>query len=132
MRRRRRLDLDQTYGMYERRIAALPEDCFRELEGAFLSTFDVYGTILPEAGSIEVPPGMKPCTAFIIARVARELHGVHVRGIVSERRKHGQYLCPRLPDHRYVYVGQYNFFTGHTDKSVWQLARTDKVYGASP
>ena len=124
--------MSATLAMFRRRITAVNARFFHPLEGSVLSTFDVYSTIMAdEDGHIRQGPGMKPCTAFVIADVAFS-KGVRVLGVTSERTSAGGYICQTFPDgssradHNVIYVGQYNFFTGH-ERSPWALVPSDKI-----
>ena len=106
---------------------------FEALRDSYLSTFDVYGSVAADThGNVTRAASMNPCTAFVIATVAAD-RGVMIRGVTSERTTGGQFICGTMPDGtprvdaRVVYVGPYNYFTGHTG-SIWSLVASDKVY----
>lgn len=106
---------------------------FEPLRDKYLSTFDVYSTTpTGDDGRATRSTGMVPCTAFVIARVAAD-RGVRIRGVTSERTMAGCFICDTMPDgtprdpDQVVYVGPYNYFTGHVG-SVWSLVASDKAY----
>ena len=130
---RRQLNMPATLAMYERRIRAMDQGHFDALQGAYLSTFDVYSTVPCEPdGTLRPSLAMEDCTALVIARVALD-RGVRVAGITSERKSNGTYLCHTMVDGTkradalIHYVGNFNYFTAH-GPTPWSLKRCDKVY----
>ena len=129
-RRRRPLDLEATLAKYRSRIENLPIDVIHELEGVYISTFEVYNTIASMAGCSS---GVKRCAAVQLLDVARR-RGGNVKAVTSERKRSDRYLCHKLleGDTRdnsvVVYVGQYNFFTGHSAHPVFSVIPEDKVF----
>ena len=107
-----------------------------ELDGAYLSTYDVYSTITNTDRGRLCRGGQDELCALRLMRVARSL-GVDVRGVTSERKSDGAYICHELAGGdtrdtaRVVYVGPYNYFTGRS-ASVWTLSAEDKVYEDPP
>lgn len=132
VRRRRRIDKEGTIRAYRARLAALDPAAFRELDGAYLSTYGVYNTVADPDVCHE---RMKRCNAVVLLQLARSL-GVAVRGVTSERRSAGKYLCDRLLDGeprasaKIVYVGQYNYFTNKVPHPLFSIRAADKVYEA--
>lgn len=125
-RRRRKLDLKTSLENYERRLRALPdlEVQLSELEGAYLSTFSIFST--------ESQVRRRHSNnAFVLMSLAREF-GIGVKGVTSECKVGGEYRAPLLDgdsreDALLVYVGNYNYFTGHPE-SKWALKPCDKAY----
>ena len=121
----------ETFALYERRLRKLDAIHFEPLRGTYLSTFDVYSTVSVVDGGLQVGQGMQQCAAFVLARVAHE-KGVFVKGVTSERKRNGIYICNEMPDGtrradcRVVWVGNYNFFTKHR-KSPWSVLPCDKI-----
>lgn len=123
--------------MYRNRIRSIAPCHFEPLRDTYLSTFDVYSTVdRNEEGFVVPGPGMRPCTAFILAHVAAT-KGVSVKGVTSERTRRGRFICETMPDgsprasHRIVYVGAFNYFTSHA-RSRWSLVAQDKIYLPDP
>ena len=120
-----------TYTLYERRLRKLDAVHFEPLRGAYLSTFDVYSTVPWAGDDLQVGQGMQQSAAFVLARVAWE-KGVRVKGVTSERKRGGTYMCNEMPggimreDATIVWVGNYNFFTSH-EKSPWSVQPCDKI-----
>ena len=138
-RRRRTLNIEATLERYEARISRLPRSLLMELDGAYLSTYDVYSTVTHTDRGRICRGGKDEIVALRLMRVARSL-GVDVRGVTSERQSDGAYICHELADGEtrdsatVVYVGPYNYFTGRR-ASVWSLSAEDRVYcdpSASP
>jgi hypothetical protein len=124
-RRRSCIDWVSTFKVYRARISHLPEDVFLSLHGRYLSTFDIYGTILVNNKAIELPV---MCTAKMIMDEALR-RDVGVLGVTSERTHRGMYIDVTrgsLKTEDIVYVGQFNHFTHHA-ASVWTLLPSDKV-----
>ena len=131
MRRRRsgrKLNVQATLANYKQRLEALPAEDFQELEGAYLTTFDVFGTV------VEPPPSSASpiqSHAIVLMEVARAKN-VEIKAVTSERKTGGQYICHELlggdtrDDAKCVYVGKYNYFTGHTH-SKWAIKPCDRV-----
>ena len=119
-----------TFCVYESRVASHPD--LAELDGVYLSTFDLYSTLeCDDDGNLDVPANIPDCLAFHLVAVARS-RGYHVRGVTSERKVNGEYICRDLggkPRERceVVYVGPHNHFTGHI-QSKWYLTTVDRVH----
>ena len=122
----RNLNIEETLARYRTRVTALPREEFLELEGSYLSSFDVFSTFA------EAPPSSVQSHAFVLMQVARE-KGVEIRGVTSERKRAGQYICQQLlgedtrENARCVYTGKYSYFTGHV-QSKWAIRPSDRVY----
>lgn len=119
--RRHPIDEEATLDRYEERLRSMPEEAFRELDNAWLETFEVYSTFTGD--HID-------CAATRLMRVARS-YGVNVLGVTSARRTGGKPLCPLIlglprEQAKVVYVGQKNFFTMH-DESPFSLRFADRV-----
>ena len=131
--------MEATLLRYRRRIQDLPDEAYRELEGSYLSTFDVYCNIGASGdGHLVTGQGINPCTALVIAEEAAG-RGVRILGITSARKRRGVPICNVMPDGQprdqasIVYVGNYLYFTGHTAVSPhWPLRPQDKVYCPDP
>ena len=100
-------------------IQSLPE-----LEGAYLSTFSVFSTEKNCCNHLSN-------NAFVLMKIARE-HGVHVKAVTSECKIGGRYRAPLLDgdtrlSSKIVYVGNYNYFTQHTE-TPWSISADDKVF----
>lgn len=131
--RRRRMDLSATLDKYAARMAGMKDDEFRELEGAWITTFRVYGTLAFPTTFI---PDRMRCNATILAQEATR-RGVRVCGVTSERKKRGQYICSTLTtaggedvrreDANCIYVGQYSYFTNNTRHPVFSVLGCDRV-----
>ena len=121
--------------VYRRRMLEMPLEELQALEGAWLSTFHVYSTVAADPdGQIVVPQSMTLAAPFVLATVCHE-RGVRVRGVTSERKRRGEYICATLPDGpraacRVVYVDGYNYFTGHHLPSPFSVTAADRVYAA--
>ena len=124
--RKKQLDIRATRERYAARIAALPRETFTPLSGAWLSTFEVYST------ATEVDEGSPlDCFGAVVLRHARSM-GIDVKGITSERKSKGQYICQTLDgrerdQERTVYCGKYSYFSGH-EKSPFSPTKDDNVY----
>lgn len=127
---RRHLDLEATLSKYAERVCHVPE--LAMLHGAWLSTFEVFSTIPRGSdGVLEKPPGMPDSSAFRLAEVC-ESQGIIVSGITSARRRGGEFVCPTIAGapretKKVVYIGAYNFFTGH-ERSPFTMTAADKVW----
>lgn len=131
--RRRRMDLHATLDKYAARLAGMEDTDFQELEGAWITTFRVYGTL---AFPTDFIPDRMRCNATILAQEATR-RGVRVCGVTSERKKRGQYICSTLTtvdgvevnreDAKCVYVGQYSYFTSNVRHPVFSLLGCDRV-----
>jgi hypothetical protein len=136
-RSRRELDIPETLRRLEERVrTTLANNIHKDLDGAYLSTFESYSTV--ESSDV-VPPSMEDVAAIRIMLLAREL-GVNVLGVTSERKRGGQYVCSSLgragsegprESFRVVYVGTYSYFTGHHVASPYSVRPVDKVYSSS-
>jgi hypothetical protein len=96
----------------------------RELQGVYLSTFQIFST---ETKCRRFNSN----NAFVLMDVCRK-NGVDVKAVTSECKVDGKYRSELLDgDTRdtaiVVYVGNYNYFTGHAE-SKWSLQPCDKVY----
>ena len=125
-RRRKRLDCARTLARYEARVRGTPSlvAALPELEGAYLSTFEVFSTE-------SAPRDTHSNNAFVLMAIARE-HGVRVKAVTSECKERGVYRAALLPgDSRktavIVYVGSYNYFTNHHE-TKWAVRPEDRVY----
>ena len=116
---------DECLARYAYRLRKLGPEYFAELDGAYLSTFDVYSLLPMTNGKLHVGQGMSTCHAIVLARVAYE-KGALIKGVISERQTNGHYICARPPDAKVVYVGPRNFFTGHI-QSPWMLIPFDRA-----
>ena len=124
-RRRRRLDSEESLRRYAERIVTGPLlNDLHELEGAYLSTFQIFST---ETESRKVHSN----NAFILMDICRQ-QGVEIKGVTSECKIGGDYRASLLPGDtresaKIVYVGNYNYFTKHPE-SKWSIKPCDKVY----
>ncbi len=124
-RRRRRLDIGESLQLYAERIVDGPLSAeLHELEGAYLSTFQIFST---ETESRKVHSN----NAFILMDICRQ-KGVEVKGVTSECKIGGEYRASLLSgdtreNAKIVYVGNYNYFTKHPE-SKWSIKPCDKVY----
>jgi hypothetical protein len=124
-RRRRKLCVEKTLQRYYDRITQGPlQHSLHELEGAYLSTFQMFST---ESDMRD------KCinNAFVLMRICRE-RGIHVKGVTSECKVKGRYISdinndPYRHNTKVVYVDNYNYFTNHKE-SKWTITRDDKVY----
>ena len=127
---RRKLDKPATLDKYVRRIKSLPDESFEEIKDAWLSTFDVYGSL--ECPFDDYVPPRMVCNATHLAMEARS-RGVNVLGVTSQRKKRGAFICDPLPgdvarsDARVVYVGQFSYFTSNKAHPVFSILRCDRV-----
>jgi len=122
----RNADWPSTREKYTRRIDAFPPEIWTSLNGAFLGTFEVYSTV----EAIDQDSHMD-CFAGIILRLARQ-KGYTPRGVTSERKSNGEFICSTLngikrEDVSIVYVGKYSYFSQH-EKSLWSPISSDYVY----
>lgn len=133
-RRQRALDMVKTLEAYKERLQSLPDECFDELNNAYISCFDVYSTL--EWPTEFVPPRMR-CNATVLAEEAYG-RGVSVLGVTSQRKKKGEFICNMLrpgvgcdvvprDQVRVIYVGQYSYFTSNKKHAIFSLQRSDKV-----
>lgn len=124
-RRRKRLCLETTLSNYYDRITAGPlQHHLHELDGAYLSTFQMFST---ESDMREKYMN----NAFVLMRICRD-RGIDVRGVTSECKVKGKYvsnICddPHRNNTKVVYVDSYNYFTNHKE-SKWTVQKEDKVY----
>lgn len=125
-RKRKRLCIDQTLQRYYDRIKSGPlRHHLHELEGAYLSTFQMFST------ENEL---REKCmnNAFVLMRICHE-EGINVKGVTSECKIKGQYISdinnddPQRNKTKIVYVDSYNYFTNHKE-SKWTIQKEDKVY----
>ena len=127
---KRILDKEQSFEKYKQRME-LKEDSFSIFEGGYLSTFEVYSTVM----DIEEHSDMD-CFAGVLLRLLRS-KGIHVKGVTSERKQRGEYICSTLLDGEsrdsalIIYVGKYSYFSGH-NRSEWSPNASDNVYHPPP
>lgn len=127
-RKRRHLCLESTLRNYYDRITTGPlRHCLHELDGAYLSTFQMFST---------EKTMREKCmnNAFVLMRICRE-RGIDVRGVTSECKVKGKYVSNVRDDSqrnntKVVYVDSYNYFTNHKE-SKWTVQKEDKVYLAA-
>ena len=130
-RRAKKLDGEATLRAYVERMQSLDRETMSDLEGAWLSTFDLYGSLSWEDAKETVPDRMI-CNATLLMHVARQ-NGVRVLGCCSERKTRGRYICSELGGEprsmcKVVYVGQYNYFSDHMSHPIFSVKRCDKRY----
>ena len=129
-RRRKELNVAKTLDKYKSRMEALSVEELQELDGCYLTTFDVFSTVSEHA------PSSIQSHALVLMHVARAKN-VHVKAVTSERKSRGRYICFDLlgedtrDNARCIYVGKYNFFTGH-EQSKWSIQTPDRVFLAAP
>jgi len=123
------VDMAATLAKYLERIGALPDEDFKEFEGAYLTDYKLHGS----------SPNDSPATThvFALGKLAEE-RGAKPRGYVSANKKEGKFvealsegqLRPEEGgDAKLVYVGEKNQFTNQA-VSKWALLREDKVFVA--
>lgn len=124
---KRKMNWPETRRRYQERIRMLPDNLWRNLDGAYLGTFEIYSTVeaMDEDDHMD-------CFAGVVFRVAVE-KGYLPLGITSVRKSRGLYICPTLLDGlpraeaTIVYVGKYSYFSNH-EKSPFAPVSTDYVY----
>ena len=127
MARGRKINWTETSKKYKERILKFQDDVWNALEDAYIGTFEVYSTVEDIAEDSHMD-----CFAGVILRTARE-KGINVKGITSERKSNGEYICPTLlngearSEQKVVYVGKYSYFSNH-EKSIWSPTSADYVY----
>jgi len=124
-RRHKELNVAETLEKYKDRIETLPVQEFEELNGCYLSTFDVFSTVADVSSSIK-------SHAIVLMQVARGKN-IDIKGVTSERKSRGEYICFELLDGdtrataQCTYVGKYNYFTSH-EQSKWAIRPADRVF----
>lgn len=127
MARGRKINWIETRKKYKKRIMEFQDEVWNTLHDAYIGTFEVYSTV----ENIAVDSHMD-CFAGVILRTARE-KGIDVKGITSERKSNGEFICPTLlngeerSEENVVYVGKYSYFSNH-QKSIWSPSSADYVY----
>ena len=124
--------MEKTLTTYMRRVRGLPRTCFNNLEGCWLSTFDIYSTIYAD--------DLSSISMFIFVNVpaihlmlyCKQL-GVRVLGVTSERKQNGRYICQERANsqNKVVFVGKYSYFSGSElakQTSEFALKKSDYVY----
>ena len=125
-RSKRILDRERSFEKYRQRME-MKEDDFSVFENSYLSTFEVYSTV----ENIEEHSDMD-CFAGVLLRLLRS-KGIRVKGVTSERKQQGEYICSTLLDGEsrndalIIYVGKYSYFSGH-ERSEWSPNASDNVY----
>lgn len=127
--KKRKIDKGQSFSNYRKRMEEMAGS-FSDFEGAYLSTFEVYSTVdeIDEGSELD-------CFAGVLLRLVRQ-HGVHVKGVTSERKHRGEYICSTLlngetrEDASIIYVGKYSYFSNH-ERSQWAPNASDYVYLAT-
>ncbi|MDC0366974.1 hypothetical protein OAM67_00955 [bacterium] len=127
-----RLNREKTIEKYMARMrkkGAEDKSFFEPLRGAYLSTYNIFSTIHE--------PFME-CSRFMFFNVfaihlllyVRSL-GIPVKGVTSERKEKGKYICPERANkkHKIIYVGKYNYFS-QTTASPYAPTRSDQVFYA--
>ena len=120
------LDKFSSLEKFEKRIRdQFSKGDFIIFQDAFISTYDIYSgpiTQIPERQSDLY------CSAFIIYKICLE-YGIKCLGVISERKKNGEYISqPKdRTNLKIVYVGKFNYFTGKTT-SKFCFRAIDKVY----
>lgn len=131
---RRKLHTENTLNAYEQRIRSLHQTDLQELEGVWLSTYDIWDTI--PSGKIQEEFLTRQHTkldnnAFRLFLVAKE-RGVNPMGLTSERQTGGIYIAEiPVEGGRSVsnvkFVGLHNSFTGRST-SKFSILPHDKRY----
>lgn len=129
---KRCVDMEKTLTNYMKRIKGLPHSSFNDLEGCWLSTFDIFSTIHADDLSSVSMFIFQNVPAVHLMLWCKQL-GVHVRGVTSERKQSGRYICKERanPQNRVVFVGKYSYFSGSElakQTSEFALKKSDYVY----
>jgi hypothetical protein len=124
---RRQLDRQATLEKYRGRIKGLDSESFQEIEGAFLSDYNIHRI------NLDADP---PEHHGIILMAEARQKGVNILGLTSENKKNGNYVYP-LPnsskrveeggDARVVYIGN-NVHGKHATSKVFCITKDDRVY----
>ena len=132
--KRRKLHVQNTLNAYEQRIRSLHQAELVELEGAWLSTYDIWDTIPSDKVNEEFVKRKNTNldnNAFRLFIVAIE-RGIKPSGITSERQAGGIYIA-EIPVEggrsvsKVIFVGLHNSFTGRST-SKYSILPHDKRY----
>ena len=132
--RRKKLHLKNTLNAYEQRIRSKSQSEMDSLEGAWLSSYDTWDTVLAE--NIESEYSLRFETkldnnAFRLFEIAKD-RGVNVTGITSERQANSIYIA-EIPVaggrvvSNIVFCGNLNSFTKRST-STFSILSQDKRY----
>lgn len=130
-RRKRKKPLDnartlQNYADRMNRTADADPEFLTGLSGKFLATYDVYGTT--RADDARPSTDETRCGALVLMDIARE-RGIDVRGVTSERKRKGVYLCDARRSEPCVYCGKYSYW-GTRETSKYAVRSCDYVYAS--
>ena len=138
--KRRQLDIPRTLHAYEMRIRSLPRDKLLELEGAWVSSYDLWNTI--PASSFEEEYEVRrdnsdlDSSVLRLTSVALEKE-IKIRGCTSERRHYGVYVAalgdetPR-EQQKIIFCGDHTAFTNKSPHPIFSLKPHDKRYYRLP
>ena len=123
--RKKPLNITLTLQNYIDRMKAEADthpDFLCDLQDKYLSTYDVYSTVVdPENISDELQ-----CSAILLLKLARTRH-VNVKGVTSERKKEGVFICKERQTEPCLYCGKYSFW-GNRKTSKYAVRSCDYVY----
>lgn len=123
----KRINHEKTIQRYIQRLRQQPRSFFLELEGKYLSSFELYSTVedINQVSAFIY----KNVPALHLLLVAREKN-VHPLGLTSERSKNGLYLTKeRQKNENIVFVGKFSYFAKQSEKtSKYALLKSDHVY----
>ena len=134
--RRRQLDLVRTLNAYEMRIRSIPRDKLLELEDGWLSSYELWNTVLASQFDEEYHirrdnPNLDSCV-LRLASVCLE-KGINIRGCTSERKRYGVFVAsladekPR-EEQKIIFCGSHSSFHHKTRHSLFSIQPHDKRY----
>ena len=118
----------KTLCRFEKRITSLihktitPLD-IQELQNSYLSTYECYSTITED-----IPNSDRKCNSgIILMRILRNVYGINIKGVTSERKIAGKFLTSvrQDPKNKIIYIGKHSYFTGNKSHK-WRLLPEDK------
>jgi hypothetical protein len=126
---RKQLDMAATVAAYVKRMEAAADkdpQFFEPLRDKYLTTYELYSTVVDPQ---HVSAGLRATVHALQLMALVRARGIPVRGVTSERRKNGTFICSersKFPD-ACVYVGRYNYFGGQMATSPYAVRRCDYV-----
>ena len=134
--RRRQLDLVRTLNAYEMRIRSIPRNKLLELEDAWLSSFELWNTVLASQFEEEYNmrrdnPNLDNCV-LRLASVCLE-KGINIRGCTSERKRYGEFVAsladekPR-EEQKIIFCGAHSSFHHKKRHPLFSIQPHDKRY----
>ena len=102
-------------------------DFLKALDDRYLTSYDVYTTTTKIR--LVDPIKFETEQPFALMRFAQQ-NGISILGIISERKKGGNYICSEREKYsdKCVYIGRYNYFGKQLETSPFAILSCDSVY----